>query len=319
MSDVVMYRLAARRWRRMGRPYGFTVVELLIALMVGGVVAASLVGVLRRQQRFYVDAGVLLANRVALRDATGIIPGELRSLAPAAGDVIAFSDSSLEIRASIGAAVACDTVAGGDAIHLAPAPSPGVVMSPILSAFTTAPEPGDLLLAYDAGPDDGARDDTWAALSVTDVSLGSGLCDASPFARSIPRESATVRLRFGAGERVPPTVHPGAFVRVLRRVRYRFYRSGTGEWFLGYAEWNGAGFAAVQPVSGPFAPYQARGTSGLRLRYFDAAGAALTTSDDPARIARVEVTARSATDRGLSGTGGIRPDSQTVTIRVRNQ
>ena len=319
MSDVVMYRLAARRWRGVAHPRGFTVVELLIALIVGGVVAASLVGVFRRQQRFYVDAGVLLANRVALRDATGIIPGELRSLAPPAGDVIAFSDSSLEIRATIGAAVACDTVAGGDAIHLAPGTSPGVVMSPILSAFTTAPEPGDLVLAFNAGAEDVARDDTWASLSVTDVSPGSGLCDASPFAASIPRGSASVRLRFGAGERAPPTVHPGAFVRVLRRVRYRFYRAGTGEWFLGYAEWNGASFAPVQPVSGPFASYQARGTSGLRFRYFDAAGAVLTAGDDPSRIARVEVTARSATDRGVSGTGAIRPDSQTVTIRVRNQ
>ena len=44
MSDVVMYRLAARRWSGVAHPRGFTVVELLIALIVGGVLFASAIG-----------------------------------------------------------------------------------------------------------------------------------------------------------------------------------------------------------------------------------------------------------------------------------
>lgn len=300
-----------------GGGHGFTLVEVLIALIVGGSVAAALVGVLRRQQRFYVDAGSLVAQRVALRDATGIIPGELRSLAPRAGDVIAFSDSSLEIHATIGAAIACDTVAGGESIHVAPGASSGTPA--ILAAFTTTPEQGDVALIFDAGAEATETDDRWSALQIADVSSGSGLCDASPFADGIPPARVSVRLRFASAERVSATVQPGAFVRVLRRVRYRFYRAGTGEWFLGYAEWNGTGFEPVQPVSGPFAPYDARGPSGLRFRYFDRDDAELTAGADPSRIARVEVTARGATGSGLSRSGAIPPESQTVTIRLRNQ
>ena len=77
----------------------------------------------------------------------GFCPAEIRALSPADGDVLAFSDSSLEIRATIGTAIACDTVSGGGAIDLAPVARPG---TPPLSAFATTPQPGDVALVYDA-------------------------------------------------------------------------------------------------------------------------------------------------------------------------
>jgi hypothetical protein len=101
-------------------------------------------------------------------------------------------------------------------------------------------------------------------------------------------------------------------------VRYRLYRAGTGEWYLGYAEWDGTAFGTVQPVSGPFASYSRRaGTSGLALRYFDDAGTELTLAADAGRIARVEVVARSLPGSGLSQTSIT--DSQAVTVRPRNR
>ena len=116
---------------------------------------------------------------------------------------------------------------------------------------------------------------------------------------------------------LPPTIGPGAFVRVLRRVRYRLYRAGTGEWYLGYTEWDGTAFGVVQPVSGPFASYSQRaGASGLALRYLDDAGAQLTLAEDAGRIARVEVVARSLPGNGLSDRSST--DSQSVTVRPRN-
>jgi len=92
---------------------GFTTVELMVALVLGGIVMAAIGTVLRRQQRFYANAAALVEQRVSLRDVTGILPGELRALSPAGGDVLAFSDSAVELRATIGTAIACDTVPGG--------------------------------------------------------------------------------------------------------------------------------------------------------------------------------------------------------------
>jgi hypothetical protein len=108
-------------------------------------------------------------------------------------------------------------------------------------------------------------------------------------------------------------------VRVLRRVRYRFYRSTDAQWFLGYSEWGGTAFGSVQPVSGPYAAYSRRGASGLRLRYFDAASSELVEPEDAARIARVEIVVRGAASMGMSGVARTFTDSQAITVNVRNR
>jgi len=292
---------------------GFTTVELMVAFVLAGIVMAAIGAVLRRQQRFYTNAASLVEQRVALRDVTGMLPGELRALSPAGGDVMAFSDSALDLRATIGAAIACDTVPGGGAIALAPAS--GRVS---LASFTTAPQAGDVALVYDGGASDRADDDAWISLSVVDVASSPALCVGSPFAPIGDAFSPPLILRFGAGSRVPPSVGPGAFVRLLRRVRYRFYRASTGDWYVGYSEWNATGFTVVQPVSGPFAAYSSRGASGVALRYFDENGAELLDPGDAARITRVRVAARGAARGTLSGTRAV-TDSQAVGVRVRNR
>ena len=291
---------------------GFTTVELLVALVLGGIVAAGIGSVLRRQQRFFTSAASLVEQRVSLRDATGILPGELRALSPAGGDVLAFSDSALEIRATIGSAIACDTVPDGGGVALAPVSGRNAP----LTSFTTAPQAGDLALVYDAGAREIASDGAWILLDVADVASSATVCAASSFAVDSP--DPPIIVRFGAGERVPSSVRPGAFVRMLRRIQYRLYRAGTGDWYLGYSEWGGTGFNVVQPVSGPFASYSPRGPSGLALRYFDESGAELVSSVDAPRIARVNITARGAGRGALSGTGAV-TDSQAIGVRIRNR
>ena len=290
---------------------GFTTVELMVALVLAGIVTAAISAVLRRQQRFYTNAASLVEQRVALRDITGILPGELRALSPAGGDVLAFSDSALDLRATIGTAIACDTVAVGGAIALAPVSGRGAP----LSSFTTAPQAGDVALVYDAGESDRPDDDAWIPLAVADVAWSPAVCVGSPFASSADASTPPMVVRFGAGSRVPPTVRPGAFVRLLRRVRYR---SGTGDWYLGYSEWSGAGFTVVQPVGGPFAAYSARGPSGVALRYFDENGVELFDPGGAARISRVRVAAQGVARGTLSGTRAL-TDSQAVGVRVRNR
>jgi len=291
---------------------GFTTVELMVALALSGIVLAAIGAVLRRQQRFYASAASLVEQRVALRDVTGILPGELRAVSPTGGDVLAFADSALELRATIGTAIACDTVPGGGALALAAASG----RRASLSSFTTAPQPGDVALVYAGGASDRTDDDRWISLGVADVVSSPAVCVGSPFSPPDASGSPLV-IRFAAGSRVSAAVGPGAFVRVRRRVRYRFYRAGTGDWYLGYSEWTGAGFAVVQPVSGPFAAYSSRGASGVSLRYFDENGAEVVDPANAARIARVRVVARGLVRGALSAARPI-TDSQSVGVRVRN-
>lgn len=293
---------------------GVSTIELLIVMVIGGIVAATVGGVLRRQQRFFTNAASLVEQRVSLRDATGILAGELRALSPGGGDILAFSDSALEMRATIGTAIACDTVAGGGAIELVPAQASS---SRPLSAYTTSPQAGDVALVFDAG---GATDASAAGWSTLEVASAGPRTDVCATSRLIDPASGVARLelRFASGARLPSTVSPGAFVRVLRRVRYRFYRTSTSQWFLGYAEWDGIAFGGVQPVSGPYAPYARAGGSGLSLRYFDGAGAPVTALADAGRIARIQIAVRGTPGGSLSGGTPALTDSQAITVRVRN-
>jgi prepilin-type N-terminal cleavage/methylation domain-containing protein len=295
---------------------GFTAVELVVVLTIGGLLLAAIVGVLRRQQRFFTSASLLVEQRVSLRDATGILPGELRALAPGSGDVLAVSDSSLEIRATIGAAIACDTIPGGRALALAPARA---VAGTPLSAFTATPQPGDVAVVYDHRSPDLASDDAWTPLDIADVSSGTSVCGASPFIDRADAAAPRLILTFASASLLPPTISPGTFVRVLRRVRYRFYRAGTGDWFLGYSEWDGAAYSVVQPVSGPFAPYSRGAASGLALQYLDTAGAPVLAGDDASRIARVSVIARGSVRESIASVTARVVDSQSISVRLRNR
>jgi hypothetical protein len=296
---------------------GFSTAELLVAVVFGGVIAASVVTVLRKQQRFFAGAATLVERRVSLRDATAILQSELRALSPAGGDVLAYSDSALEIRTTIGAAIACDTLIDGTGIDLAPA---RVAPAVTLAGFSTTPQAADIALVLDPGVTPGPVGEAWVGLEIASATTVANACLTSPLVDAV-RDATTsrLRLRFN-GVRVPAGVRPGAFVRVLRRARYRLYRASTGEWYLGYAEWDGTAFGVVQPVSGPFASYSRQaGVSGIALRYFDEAGAELTPPTDAVRIARVEVVARAPAGVGLSQVPQAIVDSQAVTIRVRNR
>lgn len=299
------------------RRRGLALVELVVVLTIGGAIALAIGGVLRRQQRFFTNASSVTEQRVHLRDATGILPGELRALAPGDGDVLAFSDSSLDLRATIGAAVACDTLAGGVGLDLAPV---RLGNGAVLSAYATAPQAGDLALVYHPAATDAPPDDVWVAAEVAAASPELSACASSPLISPEADAAAPrLRLRFALGVRLPDTVRPGAFVRLLRRVRYRFYRAGTGDWYLGYAEWNGTAFGVVQPVSGPFASYVRGGRGGLALRFYDDAGAELSWAGDAGRIARVEIVARGLPGAGLSGVSIASGDSESVGVRLRNR
>ena len=300
--------------RSVSRP-GFSTVELIVAIVMAGVIATSLGTLLRRQQRFFTNAAIVVERRVALRDATAILQSELRGISPAGGDILAFSDSALEIRTTIGGAIACDTLPAGGGVDLSPVRPASLVP---LASFATSPQAGDIALVFDPGPSPRDGDDRWITSAVTSTAPVSTACLTSPLPDAIADAGASrLRLRL-SGAALPSTVMPGAFVRVLRRVRYRLYRAGTGEWYLGYAESDGTAFGVVQPVSGPFASYSRRTeASGLALRYFDDTGTQLTFADDASRIARVAVVARSLAGGGLSEAEST--DSQAVTVRPRNR
>lgn len=256
----------------LGRRRGASLVELLAALVLFGIVGTATLRSLDRQARFHSGILAILESRSQHAAAHEAVAVELRGASTAAGDIGRLSDSSIVFRLPVGTGVAC-AITGG-AIDLAP---DSVAGGQLYARFRTAPQAGDTAWLFDEGVTDTASDDAWVGMPLTAVARSSGRCPGSPLVDSILDAAAVSwRLSF-AGPAPPATVVPGAPVRLTRIARFALYRGGTGEHWLGFTEWSPTTGAwnVIQPVSGPYLPFSsaAPSSSGLALSGLDSSGA----------------------------------------------
>src|SRR5207247_11402494 len=78
---------------------GFTMVELLVALVLLGIVSAALYRVLVNNQRLYMAQTQRIDLSQNIRAAGSILPAEFRELDASEGDITAMSATSITIRA----------------------------------------------------------------------------------------------------------------------------------------------------------------------------------------------------------------------------
>jgi len=290
---------------------GVTLVELVVAMTVGGIVLTLVASISVRQQRLHADLTDRLAVGEQLRQASTVLPIELRGLAVDGGDLREGRDTAVEFRSTVASAVVCDTIPGG--IVLAPAasgPSP-------FAGFLTSITDGDTAWLLTAG--DSA--DRWTPLAIASTgTVAGGACDsAGPSLDAAARSLRRVSLILAA---VSEAVPIGSIIRVTRPMRYSLYRGGDSRWYLGARDWNSAAnrFNTTQPVSGPFASAAAR---GLEFQYFDTSGAALARPVvDPRDVASIRITIRGQTRRAMrafSSAHGRAGDSAVVTLSIRNR
>jgi len=277
---------------------GTTLVELLVALAVGGVVLAAAsvtVGHLGRE-----GSASLARSRGESQEraALALVPAALEGLSPAAGDLAAGEarDTALQLRVAIAQGVACDSAVGQVALSAADSSDER------FTVLAAAPRAGDSLWWWPPGGE------SWIARRVTSVSSGTATCAADGGGAQ-----PVLRLAFAT----PDTVPRAAPVRITRQARYSFYHAGDGTWQLGLAEWSEVlhAFAPPQPVAGPFV---VGASGGVRsgFRYFDAAGAELATTGQGALVglvARVRVTVVTAGTASGGSASAIR-DSVDVAL-----
>ncbi|HET6679877.1 MAG TPA: prepilin-type N-terminal cleavage/methylation domain-containing protein [Gemmatimonadaceae bacterium] len=298
---------------------GFTLIELLVTLAVGSIVAGSVAGILLRQQRTHIGLSAIVERRTQLRHATNILEAAVRDAAPAEGDVVARSDSSLDFLAPLGAGVMCDTLPARAGVVLAP---DSVSAGYSFGFQRDTPRAGDVLFVLSEGPSDAGSDDAWESHVVAGVGRSIPPCPASPLLHPVlDAGRAELSIAFAAGDALGAGVRMGAPVRFARRARFRFYRSG-GDWWLGRSDLGAAGWASVQPVSGPYRSYAVPGgPTGIAFAWFDTAGIALPPLSGAATLGRLTITARTRTTRSLAVPGmrrGPYDDSLAMHIALRN-
>jgi prepilin-type N-terminal cleavage/methylation domain-containing protein len=268
---------------------GFTLAELLVALLLFGIVASALTRLLISTMQVTEAQGERLRMSADLRSGAGLLAGELQALGrdSTGADIVAMAPDSLRYRALRNLAIAC--AVDGHAVLL---------RTPALSSVVSIGSFDSLLLLQEGDPANTAND-RWAAYGI-DAVAGATCPDGA--AATLVALSAT-----GPGVPVDSVLLP-APVRAFEVMTFKVYTSDGRRW-LGAA----SGADGLQPVLGPLS------ASGFTFRYGDSTGGAATT---PSSVHTIDADLRpeSTVPVAVSGQGQRRllRDSIHVQLRLRN-
>lgn len=274
---------------------GFTMIEVLVALVLLGIVSAALYRVLANNQRLYMAQTQRIDLSQNIRAAGSILPAEFRELDASEGDITAMTATSISIRAMRWVGFACNTPVLGGSLN----PVSVIVRggAPGQQAFfgTRAPDAAkDGVLIYYDGDPTSRIDDFWATATITAAPNGQNCNDGTNGQRLL----LNVNL-LGLGANVAGAIPLGAPVRGWEAVTYQLYQpAGDTSSYVGFQP---AG-QAMQPLIGPVLP-----GNGLQFQYFDANGAVTAVR---AQVARIDITVRART------TGAVRAGGQAAAATI---
>lgn len=291
---------------------GLTLVELLVALVLLGIVSAGIYRVLVNNQRIYQSQTQRIDLQQNIRAAVTILPAEFRELDASDGDVLAAGATSITIRAMRQLAIVCNTPA------ILGAGLPVTLVIRDVPFFSTRDfRVGDQIFLYYEGDEATRNDDSWILGTIRSITPGA-LCSDVPLTANSGGRTVVVNLNFGTvlhpnGVTVLPQIaqtgriQMGAPMRGWEQVTYRLYQAPDGNNYIGMD--NGTG---LQPLIGPVL------ANGFALAYFDSTGAA-----NPAvsQIARIDISVAGQTlqpVRNADGTFARPIDSVTTRVALRN-
>lgn len=268
---------------------GFTIIEVLVAMVIGLLVLTSVVRLLIVQGRSYRKQREVVDVRETAREGSALLAWDLRQSAMGGGPLSSISANSISLRSPRGVGIVC-------AKH------------PTLARYGLWKTGGNIL----AGPDDSAMvyqlvRDKWQPVKITAVgtpaAMGVTAC-AWPGARppDIVIEVPVVSKTDTAYIKV------GAPFRSYRRVQYAEFQLNN-RWWLG-RKIGAAG--SYEQLTGPLvAP-----SSGLAFTYYDTLGA---VTANPAAVGSVAFTLRTESFKQtyIGSSFGYQLDSLTTKVVLR--
>jgi len=298
-------RMSARARR------GFTMVELLVALVLLGLVSAALYRVLVNNQRLYMAQTQRIDLSQNIRAAANILPSELREIDASEGDIIAMSPTRLEIRAMRWIGFTCVApVLGGALNPVTMVIRGGAPGQPLFFGARGINIATDTMLIYYDGDPTSRNDDYWARGTFTGVAPAAVNCP-DPTAPPQPGQLVTFNLNLlGLGINAAGAIPVGAPVRGYEHVIYQLYQpAGDTSFYIGFQPAGGT----MQPLVGPVL------TNGLTFQYYAADGSVTAVKN---QVARVDITVRARTTSAIRG-GGQAPaatvvDSISTSVALRN-
>jgi type II secretory pathway pseudopilin PulG len=272
-----------------GSTRGFTLAEIMVALVIGMIVMTAVLGVMISQLRRYELQTQTADASETVRGAAAFLGEQFRSVSAARGDLTNLNPFSVTVRAVQGNAVACakDNTLPRYALDM---PS-GTFQSTI----------DDSVLAY--SPSSG----TWKSLKVAAVwtnpaAVGMAACAAPSTATPdlvievVPGDTAGIGI--------------GSDMIAFRRTQYGIFQQG-GRWWLGRR------LMSADQYDRLTGPLMSPADSGLVFHYFDAAYA---ETADSSRVVQVQVVLRAQSYRRVRTGAGVaeRRDSTAFAVAIRN-
>jgi prepilin-type N-terminal cleavage/methylation domain-containing protein len=278
---------------------GFTLVELIIALVLMTLVGTVIFQLLNGTQRVSTAQAERMMLQSSIRTGAIVVPAELREISTSTGgqtDLVDIATDSVTYRAARGIGFTC-AVTGTEIKIL------NTTALPFSALRAISPGRDSLLLFVDGDPDS-RSDDAWVRLPISSVATST--CGTEPaiavtlpnFINSLP-DSQLV------------SVVVGGPVRTEEVMRLKSYTADGQEW-VGAESISGGD--AVQPILGPIAP------GGFALSYFTGDG---TATNVPANVRVIGVTVIGLTERavaqgGNTGANAILQDTLVTRVLLRN-
>ncbi len=278
---------------------GFTLIELIVALTLFGLVTGAIYGVLRSNQLTYQRQVAQVDMNNTARTTLSVLRNDLRGLDagdPLGSDILSMGSDFLVYRVTRSLWFLCQpptattiTVFYADSLRF---PKYGWSLSAAM----------DSLLVYTENDTMSVGDNQWSRFAISGSPALGTACPGG-------QQSYTITLTGGT----LTGVDNGTPVRGMQTWKLTTYVDGLGNWWLGAQQlYNSGSTSALQPVVGPL-----DGASGLSLVYYDVNGNATTTPADVHRVA-IAVTSRSdgrvVTQSGL----GYATDGLSTVVTLRN-
>jgi prepilin-type N-terminal cleavage/methylation domain-containing protein len=283
------------------RSAGFTLIELMIAIILAGIVLGSIYKTLQNNQRFYRSESQVLDVQQGVRAVAQLLPSELREVDAVAGDILAMGPDSITIRALRNTYFICAT----------PIPASGTIITrnSQVYGYRAVDPTRDRALVFRDGNTQIMSDDTWQDYAISGVLTG---------AHGSPCTDGT-----GAGTTMTLTgpiskldsVTLGSPVRTYEQLTYRLYVDSSGVGWLGVRAYISGSWGSVSPVAGPL-----NGTGGIALTYYDSTGAVTAV---PTSVAQIMLQVRGLSETPIMIQGRRAnlqkyQDSLTVRVALRN-
>jgi prepilin-type N-terminal cleavage/methylation domain-containing protein len=277
---------------------GFTLIELMTALVIFTLVAGSISRFLINSQRLSRTQIERIGLQSDLRTGVLVVPSELRELAAngTGSDILSMASNNISFRAMRGVGFICQVSA--TEIRLL---DTGAI--PFYGA-RYVDHSRDMVDVFVENDPDVATDDTWLMLQPTGMDRSSS-CGTNAAIR-LSFNDFSGQLPNGIGDIVM-----GGPVRSFEVMELGRLATGGQTW-LGARSISG-GQSTLLPVLGPLT------SNGFQLQYFDSGGVATT---NPNNVRQIRVMLRGMTDhavtRALGDVPAVMQDSLVAVVTLRN-